>query len=79
MLECFFIVYLILANKGEIGCFGPMLDCYKVEKSTLTMVSKNLHVGIKLMVPIWWVCQGERIFVYQIFYLGRYHSKPYWY
>jgi hypothetical protein len=28
------------------------------------------------IIDIWWVCQGERIFVYLSYYLDQYHSKP---
>ena len=38
------------------------------------MVSKNLHVGTKLSYPsnidVWWVCQGERIFVHTSLLFG---------
>ena len=35
------------------------------------MVSKNLHVGIKIVIPInidsWWICQRKRISLYMSF------------
>jgi hypothetical protein len=30
-------------------------------------------------IDIWWVSQGERIFIYLNYYLSQYHSKPYSY
>ena len=39
-------------------------------------IKEPIHGYTSEIIDIWWVCQGERIFVYLSYYLDQYHSKP---
>ena len=53
-----------------------MVSIFNINNNT-----KNLPMDLIMLIPIninvWWVCQGDEIFVYLNYYLGQYHCKPY--